>query len=205
MASSMHLEPGRLGGHFLARISLGVPRPSNPMLPFEPRMIATPIGDHPIVGIYDGQIRARLLTIFAEADWSHITVARIGFPGQGPSQCPATILVAVRPTTLSPDKAAEMIRSAADFIYGFAELADVAIEIIEANVVPHYDSPDTGSIISHSGDTVPHLSYRFEDAFCDTPSIGVGIGLSGSNSTGTLGGYLTTSASTRPKSPSTQH
>jgi hypothetical protein len=174
MATGMHLEPGRVGGQFLARISLGVPRAKNPILPFKPKMIATPIGDHPIVGIYDEQIRARLLAIFAEADWSHITVARVGFPGQGPSECAATILVAVRPTTLDPDSAAEMIRSAADFIYGFAVLEDIAIEIIEADVVPHIGE------LRRSYDTLPSLSYHFEEAFCDPPSIGVGLGLSNS-------------------------
>jgi hypothetical protein len=160
IAERIHLEPGRVSGQFLARISLGVPRARNPMLPFEPRRIATPIGDHPMVGIYDEQIRARLLDIFAEADWSHITVIRVGFPGQGPSECPPTILVGVRPTTLTPDKAAEIIRSAANFLYGFSELEDLAIEIIEADVVRHHSTaaPHADDVVPHpSDDTLPPL------------------------------------------------
>jgi hypothetical protein len=141
-------------------------------------LVATPIGNHPIVGIFDTQIRARLHGIFACTDWTHISVVRIGYPDNEPSECPATILVAVQPNTLSLEKAAEVIRVAADFVYGFAQLDDIAIEIMEAGVDLDSDY------------TLPTLSYNYEEAFCATPSIGVGLGLSDSRSTGTLGGYL---------------
>ncbi|KAK3297321.1 uncharacterized protein B0H64DRAFT_372705 [Chaetomium fimeti] len=186
MSTRTHLELGRSGGHFLARISLGVPRPDNPYLPFVPKMMATPIGDHPIVGIFDTQIRARLHDIFAGTDWSHISVVRIGYPGQRPSECPATILVAVRPNTLGVEKAAGLVHVAAAFVYGFTRLRDIAIEIIEADVVPHSD------------DTLPDRKH-FDEALCATPPIGAGLGLSDSRSTGTLGGYLRISTAKKSK------
>jgi len=74
------LEVG--GGHFLARISLGVSQATNPMLPFQPNRIATAIGDHPIVDIFDTHIRSRLIKECTTVDWSHVTVVRLGYPGR---------------------------------------------------------------------------------------------------------------------------
>ena len=113
MASNAHLE---LGGDALARISLGAPRPENPVFPFVPKRIATPIGNHPIGGLFDPETRDHLHDILSPADWSHITICRLGFPGQGPAQCPATILVGVRPNTMDSNQAAELLRSAADLV-----------------------------------------------------------------------------------------
>jgi hypothetical protein len=72
-------------------------------------------------------------------------------------------------------------------VYGFTQLEDIAIEIIEAGVDIHSD------------DTWSTVGYDFEEAFCVTPSIGVGLGLSDSRSTGTLGGYLRLSTAVTSK------
>lgn len=162
------------------------------MFPFEPARIATAIDEHPIVGIFDDHIRSRLIQEFAAANWSHITVVRLGYPGQGQSQCPATILVAVRPNTLDADGAAEMLRSTAQWFYAFPALHDVAIEVIEADAVPHNGSTsdDSDSPTIGIDGKVRRLGYCFEDAFRDVPAIGASLGIQHSNKTGTLGGYL---------------
>jgi len=194
MSARTHLEVG--SGHFLARISLGVSMARNPMLPFEPKRIATSIGDHPIAGIFDPHIRSRLLKDLskegAAVDWSHVTVVRLGYPGQGPSECPATILVAVMPNTLNSDGAAEILRSVAEWIYSFPELHDVAIEMIESAAVPYHGnvSNDPDHPIMGLNGKVPQLGYSFEDAFRNVPALGVSLGIQDSNSAGTLGGYL---------------
>ena len=203
MSTATHLE---FGDGVLARISLGVFRPRDPAPGSYPR-IATPIGEHPIVGIFDDHIRSRLIQEFAAANWSHITVVRLGYPGQGQSQCPATILVAVRPNTLDADGAAEMLRSTAQWLYAFPALHDVAIEVIEADAVPHggntsddsnhptlrvhdnasddFDCPTIGT-----DGKLSDMGYCFEDAFRDVPAIGTSLGIQHSGKSGTLGGYL---------------
>jgi hypothetical protein len=194
MASNAHLE---FGGGALACISLGVPRPENPMLPFVPKRVATPIGNHPIVGLFDPEIRDRLHDVLSPADWSHITVCRLGIPGQGPAQCPATILVGVRPKTIDSDQAAEVLHSAADLVYRFAELHDVAIEIIEADVAA--DASDSAASRHRDHCNERPFNYKFEEAFCHQPLIGVGIALSESTLSGTLGGYLKIGTATKTK------
>ena len=194
MSAGTHLEVG--SGHFLARISLGVSQAQNPMLPFEPRRIATSIGDHPIAGIFDTHIRSRLLKDLskegAAVDWSHVTVVRLGYPGQGASECPATILVAVIPNTLNSDGAAEILRSVTEWIYAFPQLHDVAIEMIESAAVPYHGngSNDPDHPIIELDGKVPQLGYSFEDAFCNVSALGAGLGIQDSNTAGTLGGYL---------------
>jgi hypothetical protein len=194
MASEPHLE---FGDGVFARISMGVPRPANPMLPFMPRRIATPIGNHPIVGLFDPDIRNRLHEIFDGADWSHITVCRVGYPGEGPEQCPATILVGVRPNTMNSDQAGELLRSAADCVYRFIELRDVVIEIIEANVVAYAAESTASHPRGYHGERC--VGYKVEEAFRDEPLIGVGIALSDSTTSGTLGGYLKIGTATKSK------
>ena len=189
MSTATHLE---FGDGVLARISLGVFRPENPAPTFLHPRIATPIGEHPIVGIFDDHIRSRLIQEFAAANWSHITVVRLGYPGQGQSQCPATILVAVRPNTLDADGAAEILRSTAQWLYAFPALHDVAIEVIQADVVPHSGNTSDDSKCPTIGidGKLPTLGYCFEDAFRDVPAIGTSLGVQHSNKSGTLGGYL---------------
>ncbi|KAK3364084.1 hypothetical protein B0T25DRAFT_58553 [Lasiosphaeria hispida] len=124
------LEVGDGRGPFLARISLGIPQASNPMLPFEPRRTAMAIGRHALNDIYDTHIRRRLIQECAAIDWSHILVVRLGYPGQAPSECPATIVVEVRPYTLDSDGAARILRSVGEWIYVLPQLHDVAVEVV---------------------------------------------------------------------------
>jgi hypothetical protein len=204
MSAATYLE---FGDGVLARISLGVFRPENPAPTFLHPRIATPIGEHPMVGIFDDHIKSRLIQEFAAANWSHITVVRLGYPSQEQSQCPATILVAVRPNTLDADGAAEMLRSTAQWLYAFPALHDVAIEVIEADVVPHSGNTSddsnhpTLSVYDNASDDfkcptigidgkLPNLGYCFEDAFRDVPAIGASLGIQHANQSGTLGGYL---------------
>ncbi|KAK3364107.1 hypothetical protein B0T25DRAFT_58711 [Lasiosphaeria hispida] len=136
MSTMPTLEVGDGRGHFLARISLGIPQASNPMLPFEPRRIAMAIGRHALNDIYDTHIRGRLMQECAAINWSHISVLRLGYPGQAPSECPATIVVAVWPNTVDLDGAARILRSAGEWIYVLPQLHDVAVEVVEVGVAP---------------------------------------------------------------------
>lgn len=158
------------------------------MLPFLSKRVATPIGNHPIVGLFDPEARDRLSDILSPADWSHITVCRLRLFGQGPVQCPVTILVGVRPNTMDSNQAAELLRSAADLIYRFAELHDVAIEIIEADAAA--DASDSAASRRRNHCNEQPFNYKFEETFCHQPLIGVGIALSESTLSGTLGGRL---------------
>ena len=190
---ALQLEVGGGGrGHFLARISLGIPQASNPMLPFEPKRIATAIGRHALVDIFDTHIRGRLMQECAAIDWSHISVVRLGYPGQARSECPATIVVAVRPNTLDSDGATRMLRSAGEWIYVLPQLYDVAVEVVKAGVAPGVTPGADHGTVGTDG-KVPWLGCSFEEAFRNVPALGAGLGLQDSASAGTLGGYLSIS------------
>jgi len=85
-----------------------------------------------------------------------------------------------------------MLRLAAEWIYVFPQLHDVAIEMVEAAVVSNYgntfndlDQPTIGT-----DGKLPWLGHCFEDAFRNVPALGASLGLQDSNSAGTLGRYL---------------
>lgn len=150
------------------------------------RRIATEIGDHAIVELFDKQgIRDKLHDIFSTADWSHITVCRVGYTTQGPEDSPATILVGIRPNTMTTDQAVSMLNLAAQSVYRFHELRDVAIEMIEADVVSHAGESSRSELPGYG-----NYAYEFNEAFCNEPQIGVPLSPSDSTITGTLGGYL---------------
>ncbi|KAK3364081.1 hypothetical protein B0T25DRAFT_58465 [Lasiosphaeria hispida] len=187
-------------GHFLARISLGIPQADNPMLPFEPRRTATAIGPHAIVDIFDTHIRGRLIQECAAIDWSHISVVRLGYPGQAPSERPATIVIAVRPNTLDSDGATRILRSVGEWIYVLPQLHDVAIEVVKAGVAPGITPAvkvkagvSTDDVTVEINGKVPGLGCRFEKAFRNVPALGAGLGPQDSAVAGTLGGYLSIS------------
>jgi len=206
IATTMSAAAGELvefGAGALARISLGVPRARNPSLPFEPARIATSIGDHPIVGVFDDRICGPLLQEFAATKWAYISVVRLGYPGQGPSECPATIIVAVRPHTLDTDGAAKILRSTTHWLYAFPELHDVAVEIIEADVSPYADNksfqvpnggtPDEFDFYTPTVDADGHvarLGPSIDEAFRTIPAMGTSLGSDHSGKVGTLGAYV---------------
>ncbi|KAK3364112.1 hypothetical protein B0T25DRAFT_627962 [Lasiosphaeria hispida] len=183
---TLTLEVGGGGrGHFLARISLGIPQASRPVSTFEPKRIATAIGTHALVDIFDTHIRGRLIQECAAIDWSHISVVRLGYLGQAPSKCPATIVVAVRPNTLDSDGATRILRSVGKWIYVLPQLHDVAVEVVKAGVAPGADHVTVGI-----DGKVPGLGCSFEEAFRNVPALGAGLGPQDSTLAGTLGGYL---------------
>jgi hypothetical protein len=172
-------------GDFVARITHDLGRLENPERG-RSRRIAMQIGDHAIVDFFDPHgIRDDLHNIFSAADWSHITVCRVGYSMQETEDCPATILIGVRHNTMTTDEAVTLLTLAAQSVYRFPELHDVAIEIIEADVVSH------GNELSRLGVEREGDAYEFDDAFCDKPQLGAAVGLSDStDSIGSLGGYL---------------
>ncbi|KAH6624962.1 hypothetical protein B0J18DRAFT_429789 [Chaetomium sp. MPI-SDFR-AT-0129] len=185
------------GGGTFTRISMGVPLPEKPMRSLIPYRVATPIGNHPIVGHFDPEIRNRLHSILSTTDWSHITVCRLGYYGEGPERSPATILIGVRPNTVDLAQASELLRSAADFVYQFSELRDVAIEIIESVVNTSASDSSTAPALDPIWDAP--FGYKFNEAFCPQPVIGASIGVSRSTKSGTLGGYLKISTATKSR------
>lgn len=65
--------------------------------------------------------------------------------------------------------------------HSFEQLRDIAIEILNLDISPAYATNKR---------TLARYGYSFEDAFCDSPPIGVSLGTVGSGDSGTLGGYL---------------
>ncbi|KAK3364093.1 hypothetical protein B0T25DRAFT_563092 [Lasiosphaeria hispida] len=204
MSTMPALEIGGGGrGHFLARISLGIPQASRPVGTFEPKRVATAIGRHALVDIFDTHIRGRLIQECAAIDWSHISVVRLGYLGKAPSKCPATIVIAVRPNTLDSDGATRILRSVGEWIYVLPQLHDVAIEVVKASVAPGVTpgaavevkavvAPGDHVTVGTNG-KMPWLRYSFEEAFRNVPALGAGLGLQDSAVAGTLGGYLSIS------------
>lgn len=200
----LRLKPGKMAspqvdtdgrGDFVARITLGSGPLQNPERGRQMR-IATTIGDHPMVYLFDKEdIRGEFHRIFSTADWSYIVPCRVGYSLQEPAHSTPTILVGVRPNTTTIDEAVGMLNLAAKSVYRFSSLHDVAIEIVEADIMPYasQSSPRTLTL-EHATD-----GYEFEEAFCDEPRIGVPLSRSDSTATGTLGGYLRVSTASGVK------
>lgn len=122
------VETGSSGGKFLARATFDVAAPLRSLsniLPFKTSRVATNIGDHPIVKLFDlddqGQksIRANLLDTIQQDEWSTLVVTRIGFKGADVEQSPVTVLISVKPAAVTTIRAVEIANKAADYIYRF--------------------------------------------------------------------------------------
>lgn len=82
------------------------------------------------------------------------------------------------------DEAVSLLKLAAQSVYCFDSLHDVAIEIIEAEVVSY-----ASESLFHRLEC-PRDGCEFNEVFRNEPHIGVPLGCSDSNATGTLGGYV---------------
>ena len=131
-------------GEFLARgafYELAPLRSPRHLLPFETHRVATDVGEHPIVRLFDlndqGQksIRDNLLELLQRDRWSCLAVVRVGyrFEGAKADDFTVTVLIHVQPDSMTSARAVEIVNKAADFIYWFA-----LVEIL-ASTLPFTD------------------------------------------------------------------
>ncbi|KAK1763107.1 hypothetical protein QBC33DRAFT_518907 [Phialemonium atrogriseum] len=175
-------------GEFLARATYDPAAPLRSprhMLPSSTSRVAMAIGKHRILEPFDladqdhESMRDTLLGILQQDQWSCLAVVRVGFRGADVYEFPVTVLISVKPCAMTTSRAVENVNKAADCIYGFHELRDVAIEVVEAGFSP-----------SHEKYTILELGCAFEDCYSANPAMGASLGLSGSFGSGSLGGYL---------------
>lgn len=172
-----------------------------------------PISDHPIVDLFDNVERASpstptsaiasvnddpeeameketksmrdsIIDILSDFKWFCLAVVRLGFPGLDDSQNIPTVAIIVLPdSNVTVGEALDVACKVADYVYQFEQLYDVAVEVLSMDISPLHDT--------RVSEFMADIKYTFEDAFDDSPSIGVSIeNPSGNSGVGTLGGYL---------------
>lgn len=198
MASSsqenrLTIERGGEMCYFLARASLGRqytrpgPRKDGPSSVSPAHRVATSISGHPIVKVFDLGIRPPLRALLddvASDKWRIVVPLRIGFHAEGREGNPLTILIAMEPSTMNVEGAADLVEAVANIVYRHEDLDDVIIEIIEGRMTLHAGK------VTEPDERFSRWTPDFDSDFSQTPPIGSGIGLQGSGRTSTLGAYV---------------
>ncbi|TPX12682.1 uncharacterized protein E0L32_000859 [Thyridium curvatum] len=204
-------EQARSLNPFLARVRLDrSPRLPGPSVFYvdgrEFNRVPSPLGPHPIVELFDTcppghslTMRQRLAEIIRNDSPSGILVLRYGFSNLSGTEQYPTIQLALNPKAASEERAVELAREAADYIFQFPTLRDLSIEITETAFTFYCSENDN--------EKYRKWGYYLEDAYRPVPTTGTSIGPSqGSKRTGTLGGYVRVRFKRKPglESPSTR-